>query len=359
MESNFVEIVQIIKQSRTNAIKAVNAELINLYWNVGMYISNKLKLSDWGDKTVADLSEYIQRNNPEIKGFSRRGLYRMIQFYETYSKDYRHFVSEKSLNIENQSSVIVPTVLTQFKPADIKDSMLSKISWSHHMAIFSRCKVMEERKYYITLCIQENYSFRELERQISASLFERSMIGMPKPTKVTKELNDISYAFKDSYVFDFLNLTEQHSEGDLQKGLINRMKDFILELGRDFIFIGNEYKLMVGDSDFYIDLLFYHRGLQCLVAFELKAGKFKPEHIGQLNFYLEALDRDVKKEHENPSIGILLCKDKDNQVVEYALSRSLSPTMVAEYRTQLPDKELLQRKFSDIFEEDDHGIDQD
>jgi predicted nuclease of restriction endonuclease-like (RecB) superfamily len=359
MESNFVEIVQIIKQSRTNAIKAVNAELINLYWNVGMYISNKLKLSDWGDKTVADLSEYIQRNNPEIKGFSRRGLYRMIQFYEKYSKDYRHFVSEKSLNIENQSSVIVPTVLTQFKPADIKDSMLSKISWSHHMAIFSRCKVMEERKYYITLCIQENYSFRELERQISASLFERSMIGMPEPTKVTKELNDISYAFKDSYVFDFLNLPDSHSESELQKGLLNRMKDFILELGRDFIFIGEEYKLMVGNSDFYIDLLFYHRGLQCLVAVELKAGKFKPEHIGQLNFYLEALDRDVKKEHENPSIGILLCKDKDNQVVEYALSRSLSPTMVAEYRTQLPDKELLQRKFSDIFEEDDHGIDQD
>jgi predicted nuclease of restriction endonuclease-like (RecB) superfamily len=359
MESNFVEIVQIIKRSRTNAIKAVNAELINLYWNVGMYISNKLKLSDWGDKTVADLSEYIQRNNPEIKGFSRRGLYRMIQFYETYSKDYRHFVSKKSLNIENQSSVIVPTVLTQFKPADIKDSMLSKISWSHHMAIFSRCKVMEERKYYITLCIQENYSFRELERQISASLFERSMIGMPEPTKVTKELNDISYVFKDSYVFDFLNLPDSHSESELQKGLLNRMKDFILELGRDFIFIGEEYKLMVGNSDFYIDLLFYHRGLQCLVAFELKAGKFKPEHIGQLNFYLEALDRDVKKEHENPSIGILLCKDKDNQVVEYALSRSLSPTMVAEYRTQLPDKELLQQKFSDIFEEEEPNNDQD
>lgn len=240
MENNFVEIVQIIKQSRTNAIKAVNAELINLYWNVGMYISNKLKLSDWGDKTVADLSEYIQRNNPEIKGFSQRGLYRMIQFYETYSKDYLLFVSEKPLNIENQLSVIVPTVLTQFKPADIKDSMLSKISWSHHMAIFSRCKVMEERKYYITLCIQENYSFRELERQISASLFERSMIGMPEPTKVNKELNDISYVFKDSYVFDFLNLPELHSESELQKGLLNRMKDFILELGRDFIFIGEE-----------------------------------------------------------------------------------------------------------------------
>jgi len=353
MENNFIEIIQIIKNSRANAVKAVNAELINLYWNIGMYISGKLSQSDWGDKTVADLSIYIQRNNPELKGFSRRGLYRMIQFYETYSKEYSFFAPDKSLNTENQLSVIVPTVLTQFKPADIKGSILSKISWSHHMAIFSRCKIMEERKFYISRCTQENYSVRELDRQISASLFERSMIGTPEPTKVTSEPNDISYVFKDSYVFDFLNLPDSHSEKDLQKGLLSRMKDFILELGRDFIFIGEEYKLMVGNSDFYIDLLFYHRGLQCLVAFELKADKFKPEHIGQLNFYLEALDRDVKKEHENPSIGILLCKDKDVQVVEYALSRSLSPTMVAQYRTQLPDKNVLQDRLEDLFSNHD------
>lgn len=172
----------------------------------------------------------------------------------------------------------------------------------------------------------------------------------PKSVIQSKAKSNIEQVFKDSYVFDFLNLPEKHSEDDLQKGLLLKMKDFILELGKDFIFIAEEYKLMVGNSDFYIDLLFYHRGLQCLVAFELKAGKFKPEHIGQLNFYLEALDRDVKKEHENPSIGILLCKDKDNQVVEYSLSRSLSPTMVAKYRTQLPEKKLLQQKLHDIFE---------
>ncbi len=352
MENNFIEIVQIIKNSRANAIKAVNAELINLYWNIGMYISGKLKQADWGDKTVADLSAYIQRNNPELKGFSRRGLYRMIQFYETYSNDHRFFAPDKSLRIENQSFVIVPTVLTQFKPVDIKDSILSKISWSHHMAIFSRCKVMEEREFYIKRCIQENYSFRELDRQISASLFERSIMDNNSNSKVHLTTNgNIEQVFKDSYVLDFLNLPESHSEGDLQDGLISQMKDFILELGRDFIFIGKEYKLMVGNSDFYIDLLFYHRGLQCLVAFELKADKFKPEHLGQLNFYLEALDRDVKKQHENPSIGILLCKSKDRQVVEYALNRSLSPTMVAEYRTQLPDKKLLQDKLNDLLEE--------
>jgi RecB family endonuclease NucS len=154
----------------------------------------------------------------------------------------------------------------------------------------------------------------------------------------------------DSYILEFLNLPESHSESDLQNGLIKQMKKFILELGKDFLFIDEEYKVQVGNSDFYIDLLFYHRGLQCLVAFELKSDKFKPEHLGQLNFYLEALDRDVKKPKENPSIGVLLCKDKDSEVVEYALSRSLSPTMIAEYKMQLPDKKLLQQKLRELFE---------
>src|SRR5690606_9134850 len=169
-------------------------------------------------------------------------------------------------------------------------------------------------------------------------------------TVLKEKHSDITNTFKDSYIFEFLNLPEPHSESDLQKALIKQMKNFILELGKDFLFIGEEYKVQVGNSDFYVDLLFYHRGLQCLTAFELKADKFKPEHLGQLNFYLEALDRDVKKQNENPSIGILLCKDKDSEVVEYALSRSLSPTMVAEYKTQLPDKKLLQKKLHELFE---------
>ncbi|MFN5068707.1 MAG: YhcG family protein, partial [Bacteroidota bacterium] len=190
-----------------------------------------------------------------------------------------------------------------------------------------------------------------LDRQISASFFERTMIGNSKLSPVVRESNnDLTNTFKDSYVFEFLNLPETHSESDLQRGLVRQMKNFILELGKDFLFIGEEYKLQVGNNDFYIDLLFYHRGLQCLVAFELKADKFKPDHLGQLNFYLEALDRDVKKQNENPSIGVLLCKDKDSEVVEYALSRSLSPTMVSEYKTQLPDKKLLQQKLHELFD---------
>lgn len=191
----------------------------------------------------------------------------------------------------------------------------------------------------------------ELERQISIGYFERTMIGNTKLSTLLREFNfGITHAFKDSYIFDFLKLPESYNESDLQRGLIHQMKNFILELGKEFLFIAEEYKVQVGNSDFYVDLLFYHRGLQCLVAFELKADKFKPEHLGQLNFYLEALDRDVKKANGNPSIGVLLCKDKDSEVVEYALSRSLSPTMVAEYQMQLPDKKLLQQKLHELFE---------
>ena len=230
-------------------------------------------------------------------------------------------------------------------------TLVREISWTNNLLIFSRCKTIEEMEFYLKCVKQEIYSKRELDRQISASLFERTMIGNSKLSPMVRESNkDILNTLKDSYVFEFLNLPDTHSESDLKRGLVRQIKNFILELDKDFLFIGEEYKLQVGNSDFYIDLLFYHRGLQCLVAFELKADKFKPEHLGQLNFYLEALDRDVKKQNENPSIGVLLCKDKDSEVVEYSLNRSLSPTMVSEYKTQLPDKKLLQQKLHELFD---------
>ncbi|OYQ43926.1 hypothetical protein CHU92_02775 [Flavobacterium cyanobacteriorum] len=321
MDNRFTDIIQLIKQSRTNAIKAVNAELINLYWNIGEYISKKIEQSEWGDSVVTELASFIQKHEPDIKGFSDKNIWRMKQFYETY-KDF-----------------------PKLSP------LVREISWTNNLLIFSRCKTIEEMEFYLKLVKQESYSKRELDRQISASFFERTMIGNSKLSTALRESNhDLSNTFKDSYVFEFLNLPDPHSESDLQRGLVRQIKNFILELGKDFLFIGEEYKLQVGNSDFYIDLLFYHRGLQCLVAFELKADKFKPDHLGQLNFYLEALDRDVKKPNENPSIGVLLCKDKDSEVVEYALSRSLSPTMVSEYKTQLPDKKLLRQKLHELFD---------
>ncbi|MBK9402316.1 MAG: DUF1016 family protein [Bacteroidetes bacterium] len=320
MDNRFTDIIQLIKQSRANAIRAVNAELITLYWNIGEYISNKIEQSEWGDSVVTELAHFIQTHEPEIKGFSDKNIWRMKQFYETY-KDF-----------------------PKLSP------LVREISWTNNMLIFSRCKTTEEKEFYLRLVKQENYSKRELDRQITASLFERTMIGNLKLSPAVREsTNGIANTFKDSYIFEFLNLPEPHNERDLHHGLVRQMKHFILELGKDFLFIGEEYKLQVGNTDFFIDLLFYHRGLQCLVAFELKADKFKPDHLGQLNFYLEALDRDVKKPNENPSIGVLLCKDKDSEVVEYALSRSLSPTMVSEYKTQLPDKKILQQKLHELF----------
>ena len=326
MDNRFSDIIQYIKQSRTNAIKAVNSELISLYWKIGEYISKKIEQSIWGDSVVTELAIYLKKNEPEIRGFSDKNIWRMKQFYETY-KD-------------------IPKLST----------LLREISWSHNLAIFSRCKSIDEKEFYLKRSKQEGYSFRELERQISSSLYERTMIGNSKISTVLRESNhDFTNTFKDSYVFEFLGLQETHNESELQRGLVRQMKSFILELGKEFLFISEEHKVQVGNSDFYIDLLFYHRGLQCLVAFELKTDKFKPEHIGQLNFYLEALDRDFKKANEKPSIGVLLCKDKDNEVVEYSLSRSLSPTMVSEYKMQLPDKKLLQQKLHELFDGESEG----
>jgi predicted nuclease of restriction endonuclease-like (RecB) superfamily len=324
LQKQFADIVQLIKQARTNAIKFVNTELINLYWNIGEYISVRVESAGWGQSIVKELAEYLLRNEPELKGFSDKNLWRMKQFYETY------------------------------KSFPKLSALLREISWTNNLTILSRAKSVEEQEFYLKLCVKERYSKREFERQINSGVFERTMLGDIKLSPMVRVLYpEITNTFKDSYVFDFLNLPEPYTEYDLQKGLIHEMKKFITELGRDFLFVGEAYKVQVGNSDFYIDLLFYHRGLQCLVAFELKVDKFKPGHLGQINFYLEALDRDVKKENENPSIGILLCKDKDNEVVEYALSRSLSPTMISEYKTQLPDKKLLQLKFHELFKNSD------
>jgi predicted nuclease of restriction endonuclease-like (RecB) superfamily len=191
---------------------------------------------------------------------------------------------------------------------------------------------------------------RELEKLINTGTYERTILANKKMPEALKQLPQrTDNIFKDTYVLDFLNLPTPYKEKDLQTALIKSLKDFILELGKGFSFVGEEYRLQVGNDDFYIDLLFFHRELQCLVAFELKTEKFKPEHIGQLEFYLEALDRDVKMPHENPSIGVLLCREKNNEVVEYALSRSLSPTLIADYETKLIPKDLLRKKLNEFY----------
>lgn len=319
MATNLIttDIIDIINRSKNNALKKVNEELILMYFEIGKSLSSQAENADFGDGFIDNIAKEVQDAFPGIKGFTRRGLYRMKQFYETYKDD-----------------EFVTTLLTQ-------------ISWSNHLAIMSKAKTEEERHFYIQLCVKEGYSFRQLERQIDSAYYERYMLSreklLPEPVKDLK-----TNPFLDSYVIEFLDLPENYKEADLRQGLIKNMKDFILEIGKDFTFVGEEYRVQVGGEDFYIDLLFFHRELKCLVAFELKAGKFKPEYISKMDFYLEALDRQYKKEDENPSAGLILCTEKDNEVVEYAMSRSMSPLLVSEYQLKLPDKKVLQAKLKQL-----------
>ena len=310
-------LIHIIEESRQNALKKVNEELIKMYWKVGEFLSKETEHASYGDAYIDEISREIQETFPGIKGFNRRGLYRMKKFYETY------------------------------KDNEIVTPLVTQISWTNHLLIMSGCKTDEEREFYIRLCIKENYSKRQLERQLDSGYYERYMLS--KETLLPESVKKLGEnPFLDSYVMEFLDLPNEFHENDLRKALIRNMKDFILELGKDFTFIDEEYKVQVGGDDFRIDLLFYHRGLQCLVAIELKIGKFKPEYISKLDFYLEALDRQGKKENENPSVGLLLCAAKNDEVVEYAMSRTMSPMLVSQYQLQLPDKAVLEKKLQQL-----------
>lgn len=323
-ENAFTEVVRLINSSKERAYKAVNSVLINLYWQIGEYISCKIKTAEWGDAVVIELAKYIAKTQPNLRGFTRSNLFRMRQFYETYCND----------------EIVAP--------------LARQLPWSHNLIILGQSKRSEEREFYLRQAISEQWSKRDLERQFKAALFERTILHSAKSSPVLKQNHPQTCGvFKDAYMVEFLDLPDGHSEADLHQGLLGRLMDFLIELGRDFCFVGTEYPLQVGGRDFFLDLLFFHRGLNCLVAIELKVGRFEPEYLGKLSFYLEALDRDVKKAHENPAIGILLCASKDDEVVEYSLSRTASPALIAEYKTQLPDRKLLQKKLHEFYLQND------
>ena len=319
-EAAFRDVVQLIAASRAKAFQSVNTALIELYWEVGATISRKIEAAEWGDAVVDRLAQFIARSQPGLRGFTRRNLFRMRQFYEAYREDKK----------------VSP--------------LAAQLPWSHHLIILGQSKRPEEREFYVRLAIRERWSKRELERQFNAGRFERTVLSPPKVSPVVAQTHPEALGiFRDAYAVEFLGLPAAHAEADLHQALLGQLREFLIELGRDFCFVGSEYPLQVGDRDFAIDLLFFHRGLNCLVAIELKVGSFEPEHLGKLNFYLEALDRDVRKPHEQPAIGVLLCASKNDEVVEYALSRSLSPALISEYQTQLPDKELLQAKLHEFY----------
>lgn len=321
INKDFQTVLSQIQNAKQKAYSSVNTILIELYWEIGKYIFTKTTQENWGKGVVKELATFLKEKDPTSKGFGDKNLWLMKQFFETYKEDEKLY------------------------------TLCREISWSNNRRIMS-LQTIEEREFYLVLSIKNRYSYRELDKQINTSTFERTMIADKKLSTVLKELpQNVSGVFKDSYIVDFLDLPHNHKEKDLQNGLIGSLKEFILELGLGFAFIGQEYRVQVGNEDFYIDLLFFHRTLQCLVAFELKVGKFKPSDLGQLEFYLEALDRDVKQPQENPSIGVLLCREKNDEVVEYALSRTLSPTVISQYKTKLIPKEILQQKMNELYEQ--------
>lgn len=319
-DNRFSEILSLIDSSRQRAIQAVNTALVELYWEIGAVISRKLSDAEWGDGVVQGLADHIASTHPGLRGFTRANLFRMRQFHEAYPD------------------------------REIVTALLTQLPWTHHLIILGQAKSPEEREFYLLLAIRERWSKRELERQLKGALFERAVLTPPKVSPAVRQTHaEALSVFKDAYMVEFLDLPHGHAESDLHRGLLLRLKDFLIELGRDFCFVGAEYPVQVGGRDFALDLLFFHRGLNCLVAIELKVGRFEPEYLGKLSFYLEALERDVKKPHENAPIGVLLCASKDAEVVEYALSRTLSPALIAEYQTQLPDKKLLQAKLHEFY----------
>lgn len=366
IEQQFGEIIDIILQHKSNASRAVNEELLLTAWYVGGYVSTKLKSKEWGSKVVSQLSEYIRSQHPDIKGYSKRNIYNMVMFYDEYSSETfiatirqylnTEFVQPKTAQIEasdhkQEIPVIVQPKTAQFVQSTVGQmpKILELTTLTNHIEILCRCKNNEERLFYILYANKEHLVKRELQRCISNQTYSGLLGSKDNMSKgLLERYPNAPVMFKDTLFIDFLNLPKKHSETKLRNGLIEHMKQFILELGKDFIFMDQEYRLNIGASTFKADLLFFHRGLQALVAVELKKTKFHPRDLGQLEFYLEALDRDVKRSNENPSIGIILCPEADRVVVEYAMSRSMGPTMIAEYKRILISQERMQQQLNEF-----------
>ena len=318
-DTRFIEVIALIEAARARAYQAVNGELLSLYWQLGQYLSRKIASAEWGDSVVEELAASLARRFPGQRGFTRPNLFRMRQFYEAYRSNRK------------------------------VSALLRQLPWTHHLLILGQAKPADAREFYILAAIKERWSSRELERQIRSGAALRETHATKKVSSALRQIPDALGELKNAYNLEFLALPDAHSEADLHGALLRHLGRFLTELGRDFCFVGSEYPVQVGNQDFAIDLVFFHRGLSCLVALELKTEKFKPADLGQLSFYVEALDREVKKQHERPSIGVLLCATKDDEVVEYALARTTSPTLVAEYQTFLPPKDLLRAKLHELY----------
>lgn len=326
LQTTFIaEIKEKVRQAQYDALKAVNVQLINLYWEIGKSISEKQSES-WGKAIVPTLSKELQKEFPGVGGFSVGNLWLMAQFYNEY-----HLV-------EN----LVPLV--------------REISWSKHISILKKCKDKLERQFYILAAKKYGWTKNVLIHQIENKTYEKYLLNQTnfEQTLPSSIKNQAYLAVKDEYTFDFLNLSEEHNESQLENALVQNIRSFLLEMGNQFTFVGNQFKLEIDGKEYFIDLLLYHRQLQCLVAVELKIGEFIPEYKGKMEFYLSILNDKIKLLNENDSIGIIICKEKNRTVVEYSLKSSRMPIGVASYNTtsQLPkeykkllpsEKEIIKR----------------
>lgn len=307
-----IDIKNKIRNSQYEAMKAVNKTLINLYWGIGKEIYNQQQEKGWGKSIVEVLANEIKKDFPDVQGFSARNLWRMRNLY------------------------------VEYKDSEILPPLVAEISWSKNIIIMEKCKEPLEREFYIKMTKKYGWTKDVLINHIENKSYEKYLLNQTNfdETLPEKYINQAKLAVKDEYIFDFMELSEQHSEKELELSLVNNIKSFLEEMGGNFAFMGNQYRINVGGEDFYIDLLLYHRSLKSLIAIELKIGDFKPEFVGQLQFYLTALDKQVKLEDENPPIGIIICKSKNRTVVEYALNDSDKPIGVATYQIidSLPEK---------------------
>ena len=299
-----------VRTAQYEALKVVNTKLIDLYWELGKAITEK-QSTGWGKAIVPTLSKELQLEFPKMRGFSVGNLWQMAQFYAEYQSDVN----------------LVPLV--------------REISWSKHITILKKCKDNQQRQYYILATKKFGWTKNVLIHQIDNQSYEKYLLNQTSFDKTLPEKikNQAYLAVKDEYTFDFLDLTDQHSESELEQALIKNIRQFLLEMGSDFTFVGNQYRLFVEDKEYRIDLLLYHRKLQSLIAIDLKIGEFEPEHKGKMEFYLSVLNDTVKLPHENPAIGIIICKSKNRTVVEYSLQTATLPIGVATYTTsgELPD----------------------
>ena len=333
-----------------------------MLWDVGAYVSNRINNASWGDGIVRMLAEYIHTRNPQAKGWSYRTIYKMVQFYEAYSSDgFREIVNHYGMQnylldvgkkeLTANENAIVPIQLAQIPNEKIVPiqsaqipSVLFATGWSNHQLIMSQCKSDEQRLFYMLYAGQEHLEYKQLQRALKTDAMSSILGSKNVQSEIMKrDYPRGSVLFKDTIYLEMLGLPVKYKESKLRKEIIAHMKDFILEMGKDFLFIDDEHRVTVGSKTFKVDLLFYHRLLQCMVAIELKTTEFQPKDLGQLEFYLEALDQEERRSNENPSIGIILCKDADMEVVRYALNRSMSPTMVALYKEQLQVGSVIQR----------------